>query len=290
MRRQKIRGVSKRCARDEVVEPDSAMTDQRFGAAIRFLRIRRGWRQEDLAARAGVSQSTVSRMERGHLATVTLEVIRAVAAALDMRVDVIGRWRGGDLDRLLGAGHSAMHESVARHLETRAGWRFASEVSFSNLGERGVIDLIAWHERTRSLVVIELKTEFVDMNELIGTLDRKQRNAAQIARERAWLVDPSSVSVWVIVADTSTNRQRATDHRTMLGAAYPSDGRKMRGWLRAPDGPIRCLSFWPLSRPGTRTAGSGARQPVRHRVRPAATHESPRVSVVGDRSAAWKTL
>jgi transcriptional regulator with XRE-family HTH domain len=266
------------------------MTDQRFGAVVRFLRIRRGWRQADLAARAGVSQSTVSRIERGHLATLTLDAIRAVASVLDMRVDVIGRWRGGDLDRLLGLGHSAMHESVARHLETRAGWRFASEVSFSNFGERGVIDLIAWHGPTRSLLVIELKTEFVDMNELIGTLDRKQRNAAQIARERGWLVDPSSVSVWVIVADTSTNRQRAIDHRTMLGAAYPRDGRSMRGWLREPAGAIRCLSFWPVSRPGTRTAGSEVRQPVRHRVRVAPTHESSGAAVVGGRSEADKAL
>jgi transcriptional regulator with XRE-family HTH domain len=252
------------------------MTDQRFGAAVRFLRIRRGWRQADLAERAGVSQSTVSRMERGHLATLTLEAIRRVAAALDLRVDVLGRWRGGDLDRLLGAGHSALHESVARHLDGRVGWRFASEVSFSNFADRGVIDLLAWHEATRSLLVIELKTEFVDMNELIGTLDRKQRNAAQIARERGWLAEPSSVSVWVIVADTSTNRHRATEHRAMLGTAYPSDGRAMRGWLRTPTGSIRCLSFWAIIRPGTATAGSGLRQPVRHRVRVAAKHESLR--------------
>jgi transcriptional regulator with XRE-family HTH domain len=252
------------------------MTDQRLGAAIRYLRIRHGWRQADLAERAGVSQATVSRMERGHLGTLTLEAIRLVAAALDLRVDVLGRWRGGDLDRLLASRHSAMHESVARHMDTRAGWRFASEVSFSNYGDRGVIDLLAWHEPTRSLLVIELKTEFVDMNELIGTLDRKQRNAAQIARERGWLVEPSSVSVWVIVADTSTNRHRATDHRTMLGTAYPSDGRAMRGWLRRPMGAIRCLSFWPVSRPGTATARTDARQRARHRVRVAATHESQR--------------
>lgn len=227
-------------------------------------------------------------MERGHLATVTLDAIRAIAATLDMRVDVIGRWRGGDLDRLLGAGHSALHESVARYLETRGGWRFASEVSFSNFGDRGVIDLIAWHEPTRSLLVIEFKTEFVDMNELIGTLDRKQRNAAQVARERGWLVDPSSVSVWVIVAETSTNRRRAADHRTMLGTAYPSDGRSMRGWLGKPAGAIRALSFWPVSRPGTRIAGSSAPQPVRHRVRVAATHESTLTSVVAGRSEAGK--
>jgi transcriptional regulator with XRE-family HTH domain len=172
------------------------MTDQRLGAAIRFLRIRRGWRQRDLAERAGVSQSAVSRIERGHLGQVTLDSIRSGAGALDMRVDVVGRWRGGDLDRLLASGHSALHESAARYLGGLSGWQFASEVSFSNYADRGVIDILAWHEPTRSLLVIELKTEFVDMNELIGTLDRKFRNAAQIARERGWLPNAASISIW----------------------------------------------------------------------------------------------
>jgi transcriptional regulator with XRE-family HTH domain len=104
---------------------------------FRFLRIRRGWRQIDVADRAGVSQSQVSRIERGHLATVTIETLRRVAAVLDLRIDVVGRWRGGDLDRLLAAGHSALHEAVATRLRGLAGWAFASEVSFSIDGERG---------------------------------------------------------------------------------------------------------------------------------------------------------
>lgn len=266
------------------------MTDQRFGAAIRFLRIRRGWRQRDLAGRASVSQSAVSRIERGHLASVTLDMIRRVASALDMRVDVVGRWRGGDLDRLLAAGHSALHELVARHLGGLRGWQFASEVSFSHYADRGVIDLLAWHEPTRSLLVIELKTEFIDMNELIGTLDRKRRNAAQIARERGWLANPASVSVWVIVADNSTNRRRATEHATMLRHAYPVDGRGIRGWLRKPSGPIRCLSFWANSRPRTRTASSGVRQAVRHRVRLPLTHDPERVARQGRVSEAELAL
>jgi transcriptional regulator with XRE-family HTH domain len=252
----------------------AAMTDQRLGASIRFVRIRRGWRQRDLAERAGVSQSAVSRIERGHLGEVTVDTIRRVAGALDMRIDVVGRWRGGDLDRLLASGHSALHESVARLLAGLSGWQFASEVSFSNYADRGVIDLLAWHEPTRCLLVIELKTEFVDMNELIGTLDRKFRNAAQIARERGWLASAASVSIWVIVVDSSTNRRRATEHATMLRHAYPLDGRAIRGWLRKPSGPVRCLSFWPNTRPGTGTAGPRPIRPARHRVRLASTHDA----------------
>jgi transcriptional regulator with XRE-family HTH domain len=251
---------------------DARMTDQRFGSAIRFLRIRRGWRQQDLADRAGVSQSAISRIERGHLGSVSLDTIRAVAAALDMRVDVVARWRAGDLDRMLGAAHSALHEAVARRLNDLEGWQFAPEVSFSIFGERGVIDILAWQPETKSLLVIELKTELVDLNELIGTLDKKRRLAPEIARKRGWLTEAKAVSVWVIVADSSSNRRRAADHATMLRAAFPLDGREIRSWLRRPLASIGCLSFWSTSHDGTTTATSRAIRPTRHRVRVAPKH------------------
>ena len=72
------------------------MDDFRVGAAIRLVRQRRGWRQRDLEVRSGVSQSVISRMELGHLAERSLDDIRAVAAALDMRIDLVPRWRAGD--------------------------------------------------------------------------------------------------------------------------------------------------------------------------------------------------
>jgi transcriptional regulator with XRE-family HTH domain len=43
------------------------MTDDRVGASIRAVRIRRRWRQADVAERAGVSRAFVSLVERGHL-------------------------------------------------------------------------------------------------------------------------------------------------------------------------------------------------------------------------------
>ena len=44
----------------------------------------------------------------------------------------------------------------------------APEVSFSIYGERGVIDILAWHPGRRALLIIELKTDIVDVNELVG--------------------------------------------------------------------------------------------------------------------------
>jgi hypothetical protein len=195
--------------------------------------------------RAGVSLSIVSRIERGHLGVVPLDTVRRVAVALEIRVQLVGRWRGGELDRLMNARHSALSEAVIR-AHRRPGWMLAPEVSFSIFGERGVIDVLAWNPELRLLLVIELKTEIVDVNELLGTFDRKVRLAAQIAREHGWAIEPgTAVSAWVIVSDTRTNHRRVQDHVAMLRAAYPADGRGIRRWLRKPRGSIRCLSFWP---------------------------------------------
>lgn len=69
------------------------MDDLRVGAAIRAIRLRRGWRQKDVAAAAGVYRSMVSRIERGHLDEHTLEALRSVAGTLDIRIDVVPSWR-----------------------------------------------------------------------------------------------------------------------------------------------------------------------------------------------------
>ncbi len=112
------------------------LDDQPFGTLVRTLRQRLGWRQADVAAKARLSQATVSRLERGHVASLSVASVRRVAAALDVRVDLLPLWRGGEIDRILSGRHSAMHDSVARRFA--AAWTLAPEVSFSIYGERGV--------------------------------------------------------------------------------------------------------------------------------------------------------
>ena len=217
------------------------MDDQRFGLAIRSARIRHGWRQVDLAAKSRVSKSAISRIERGHLGPQSLDSIRAVAAALEIRVDLAARWRAGDLDRLLNARHSALHESVARSFRTSyPAWIIAPEVSFAIYGDRGVIDILAWHPGRRALLVIELKTDIADVNELLGTLDRKRRLASAVGKNRTW--DPLTVSTWLIVAAGRTNRRRIEAHRSMVRGALP--GRMTQRWLRDPVDQFDGLSYW----------------------------------------------
>ena len=230
------------------------MEDGRFGAAIRAVRHKRRWRQRDVAARVGVSAATISRLERGHLDTLTLGTVRHVAAVLDVRVDLVARWRAGDLDRLLNAGHSALHDAVAAWFkEAFPAWELAPEVSFNIYGERGVVDIVAWHPGRRALLIIELKTDIADVNELIGTFDRKRRLAREIVKERGWV--PTTVSGWVIVSAGRTNRARIAAHGAMLRAACPLDGRSILAWLADPTRAMAALSMWSSAKGGPTTSG-----------------------------------
>ena len=84
----------------------------RVTAVFRAVRIRKQWRQVDVARAAGLSQSMVARAEDHRIVGLRLEIILRIATVLDNRLDFLPRWRGGELDRMLNAGHAAMHEQV----------------------------------------------------------------------------------------------------------------------------------------------------------------------------------
>ena len=236
------------------------MDDQRFGAVLRAVRQRRGWRQADVASLAGVSIQTVSRIERGHGASSTLRVLRVVARVLEIRLDLAPWSRHGDIVRFATADHAALVEGVLRVLAP-LGWEARAEVSFSEHAERGFIDVLAWHAASRSLLVIEAKTQIVDVGETVGILDRKLRLARRIAARFAW--EPANVGCALIVAEGRTNRRRIADHRATFGSALPGDGRRFRAWLRRPASSIEAVAFWPNSRPRAARQGHGGARRVR---------------------------
>jgi transcriptional regulator with XRE-family HTH domain len=233
----------------------------RVGLVIKTLRQRKRWRQEDLAQLAHVSRQLVARIEAGRLDRVGVVRLRRVAAAVGAQVEYTVRWPGEDLDRLLNARHAAMHEAIARLFRELDEWMATPEVSFSIYGERGVIDIVAWNPTRRALLIIELKTALVDVNDLMGTMDRRRRLARRISADRGW--DPRTVSVWVVLADTPTNRRRLAAHATVLRAAFPADGRTMRGWLRDPTRAVSALSFLSNATVGSVSRASDRRARVR---------------------------
>jgi transcriptional regulator with XRE-family HTH domain len=217
-------------------------------------------RQADVARLAGVSPKLISRIECGRIDGVVAGRVMRVARALDIRLEWNAWWRGGELDRMVNAGHAAMHESVARWLRG-SGSLIAPEASFSIYGERGVIDVLAFEPASRALLVVELKTQLVDVQALLGAVDRYRRLAPALARERGW--EAQAVSAWVVLRDTATNRRRLAAHATVLRSAFPQDGRAIRGWLSRPRGQVAALSFLSNGRHATAIATSSGVQRVR---------------------------
>jgi transcriptional regulator with XRE-family HTH domain len=61
-----------------------------IGGAVRFARHARGWRQADLAAASSYDPSTISRLETGRRPATDVDLLRRVAAALEIPARVLG--------------------------------------------------------------------------------------------------------------------------------------------------------------------------------------------------------
>jgi len=230
----------------------------RVGRSIRAIRIRLGLRQVDLAERAAVSRSFVSGVECGKATTADIAKLQATCGALGADLDVRVRWQGEGLDRLLDEGHAAIVERVVALL-SRWGWQTWLEVTFSIYGERGSIDVFAWHAATATLLIVEVKSVIADAQGTLAPLDRKVRLGPAIARERG--LDPTTVSRLLVVADTMENRRRIDRFGALFLAALPTRGWAVRRWLKQPAAPIAGLQFVSDSaRNVTRRTATGRRR------------------------------
>ena len=245
------------------VRHDPPVDDVRVGLAFRAIRQRKRQTQEGVADLADVHQTTVSLLERGHLDELTLHTIRAIGAALDVSVQVTPRWRGGDLDRLLDARHAALVEAAAATLRS-LGWVVLVEFTFSHFGERGSMDVAAWQPRAAALLLIEVKSRVVDVQDLLSTTDRKLRLVPKLlAAERGWRA--TSIGSVLLLPEGSRARNAVTRHEATFAARFPGRTLEVRRWLSAPRGPLAAIWFFPLKNtmlerresPGRREPGPG---------------------------------
>ena len=230
----------------------------RLGLAIRALRRRRAWTQADLGRRVGLSVSVISRIERGSLGRTTLRRLQSVLEALDARLSVKVLWQGEELDRVLDRDHATMVDAVLRLLASHA-WTAIPEVTFSVRGERGSIDILAWHAPTRTLLAIEIKTVVPDVQAMAVGIDRKARLAPEVAREKGWA--PLAVARLLVLPNDRTARRRVTAFGVTFDRLLPARTAAVKRWLAAPRGELAgiwFLSDLPLTQ-------------ARHRIRSRAT-------------------
>jgi transcriptional regulator with XRE-family HTH domain len=223
------------------------MDGRRVPRMLRAIRRRRRLSQRALASRIGVSQQELSRMEREDL--------------LDGQMGIVNRWArnlGADLvidlrvdgqRPLTDEAHAKLQNSVLESLRA-SGWIAEPEVSYSIFGERGRVDILAFHPVLRILLVIEIKTRVDDVQNLLGLLDAKARLASDLAATRSW--SPTQVVPVLVVEENRTARRRVAEHAALF-TRFDLRGRDGHTWLRNPEypGPRGLLVFWrPTQRHG----------------------------------------
>jgi transcriptional regulator with XRE-family HTH domain len=220
----------------------------KIGNTFRAIRVELRLRQADVAERAGVSQQTVSAVERGMIGSMPTDTLARVASALQADLELTLRWRGPKLARLLDRRHAALQNAVVSEL-TASGWQTVAEETFNHFGDRGSVDILGWLPGPRALLIVEIKSEIVDLQDMLHSIAVKERVVPGLVRKsRMW--QPRVVATVVVLPATSTHRRAVAGHAALLSASLPARTVQVREWIRRPSGALRGLWFFPCT-PGT---------------------------------------
>lgn len=184
----------------------------------------------------------------------TVDTLRRIFGAVDARIQITPGWRGADLDRLLDADHARLVDAMATRLE-RTGWETALEVTYSEYGERGSIDILATRADRRAALVVEAKTDLPSVEATGRKVDEKARLApAIVTRTLGWR--PQAIGRLLAIPDTSRLRRLVTA-TPALRRMFPADATLMRRWLRDPVGSVAGLVYLPEITPTHRCFRQG---------------------------------
>ena len=217
------------------------MEGVRFGRILLAVRQDKRLRQSDVARSARVGQTVISRVERGHLDGVTVATLERIASALelDLRIDLRGRL--GDVDRLVDRDHARLVELVVARLQNE-GWEVLVEYTFNHFGDRGSVDVLAYHAELQALLIVEVKTRLTDLQAFLSSFGTKVRVVPDLVRtERGW--DPRVVGRVVVVRGTTANRTIVERHRSVFDVSFPARADAIRRWLRNPEDVIAGVWF-----------------------------------------------
>lgn len=188
-----------------------------------------------------MSGPTISRLERGLLGGIPLGTIGRIVEALGASVDVTVRWQGEQLNRLIDAAHAWLEQQTAASL-TVSGWLVRPEVSFNHFGDRGRVDLLAFHQDSGVVLIVEVKSSLGDLQEALGRLDVKVRLGRSLAVASGWSGVRAVVPAFVF-ADTRAVRRTIASHEAMF-ARFALRGRFAQAWIRGPSSPTPSGLLW----------------------------------------------
>ena len=190
-----------------------------LGQAVRHGRTRLGLTQAQLAARVGVQQSWISRIELGHGHVVPLELWIALGIALGRPLAVSFSRPLGEAREPADAGHLAMQERLLA-LARATGRTATFELPTRPADPSRSIDVCVRDARHRTLIIEEAWNTFGDVGAATRSTNRKAAEAVDLA---ATIDDgpPYRVaSVWV-VRPSAANRALLTRYPGIFAAACP---------------------------------------------------------------------
>jgi transcriptional regulator with XRE-family HTH domain len=196
------------------------------GAKVRAARLRRRITQKELGRRVGLSQSTVSGMELGEGASLSVLTWERTAVALDLPLDfAIGR---DAHEPPPDAGHLDMQVLMLR-LGRHLGVTGTFELPTKPLDPTRSTD-VGWRDDVRRrLTLIECVNRFGNINASIRSSDRKRADALQLA-EAFGHGDAYCVHACWVVRDTRRNRELLTKYREIFVSRFPGSSRR---WVNA---------------------------------------------------------
>jgi hypothetical protein len=174
-------------------------------------------------------------------------------------------WRGGELDRLLDDDHARLVTEIVRRL-VHLDWDVAVEVTYSEYGERGSVDVLAARRELLAMVVVEVKSDLTVMEATLRKADEKERIVRGSLGRSRFGFSPRIVGRLLVLPATETARRRVRAGSTILDAAFPSRGASVRDWLRTPARDLAGIIFVSDTNPGGDTRVRGGAKRVRRRV------------------------
>lgn len=208
-----------------------ARLGEAIASAIRIGRRTLGWSQRRLAGEAGLSQSTVSRLERGRATGIPLEAIDATLEVLGISLRISVGGQALTAPRQHDGAHAPSVGYAGRRLAADD-WIVELEAEVGDAHRRGWIDILGYRPDARTLLVTEIKTESDDVGATQRQLGWYEGQAWAAARARGWRVD--RLVVVLILLMTEWNEELVARNSTLLRQWLPTRATRLQ---RAVDDP-----------------------------------------------------
>jgi DNA-binding XRE family transcriptional regulator len=203
-----------------------ALVMQREGEKVRAARRRRRWTQAELGRRTRLHQTTISKVERGAGANLSVAAWQRIADVLGLPLDLkLGR---DSLEETRDAGHLSMEELVLR-LGRGAGYARRFELSTRPADPTAWADVGLIAHARRRLVLVECCNLIGDIGASIRSSDRKQAEALAMAVALGG-EEPYAVHVCWVIRDTRRNRALLARYPELFATRFPGSS---RSWVEA---------------------------------------------------------